>query len=75
MAKKRGNGEGTIYRRKNNGWAAQCTVWTAKGRTRRTLYAKTRAEVSEKLTEALADRDGGIVYEAGNLTVGEYLDS
>jgi integrase len=74
VSKKRGNGEGTIYRRKNSGWAAQCTVWTGKGRTRRTLYGKTRAEVSEKLTKALADRDGGIVYEAGKLTVGEYLD-
>ena len=74
MAKKRGNGEGTIYRRKNSGWAAQCTVWTGKGRTRRTLYGKTRAEVSEKLTKALAGRNGGMVYEAGKLTVGEHLD-
>jgi len=74
MAKKRGNGEGTIYRRKNGGWAAQCTVWTVKGRTRRTLYGKTRAGVSEKLTKVMADRDGGIVYGAGKLTVGEYLN-
>jgi integrase len=45
-----------------------------KGRKRRTLYGKTRAKVSEKLTKAMADRDGGIVYETGKLTVGEYLN-
>jgi integrase len=75
VAKKRGNGEGSISRRKNGGWMAQYSVYTAEGRKRKTIYGKTRAEVSEKLTKALADRDGGIVYEAGNLTVGEYLDS
>ena len=75
MAKKRGNGEGSIYRRKNGGWAAQYTVWTAEGRKRRSVSGKTRAEVSRKLTEAMADRDGGFVYDAGKLTVGEYLDS
>ena len=74
MAKKRGNGEGSISRRKNGGWMAQYSVYTAEGRKRKTIYGKTRAEVSEKLTKALADRDGGIFYEAGRLTVGEYLD-
>src|SRR5919199_5436897 len=71
---KRGNGEGSIYRRNNGTWAAQYTVWTAEGRKRRSVSGKTRAEVSRKLTEAMADRDGGLVYEAGKLTVGEYLD-
>ena len=27
-----------------------------------------------KLSKALADRDGGLVYDAGKLTVGEYLE-
>jgi hypothetical protein len=31
-------------------------------------------EVSEKLTRATADRDGGLVFDADNLKVGEYLD-
>ncbi|MDQ3509652.1 MAG: site-specific integrase [Actinomycetota bacterium] len=73
MAKKRGNNEGSIYRRKNGTWAAQYTVWTSEGRKRRSVSGKTRAEVSRKLTEAMADRDGGLVYDAGKLTVGEYL--
>ena len=44
MAKKRGNGEGSISRRKNGGWIAQYSVYTAEGRKRKTLYGKTRAE-------------------------------
>src|SRR5215204_1486830 len=74
MAKKRGNNEGSIYRRENGTWAAQYTVWTAEGRKRRSVSGKTRAEVARKLTEAMANRDGGLVYDAGKLTVGEYLD-
>jgi integrase len=74
VAKKRGNGEGSIYRRKNGTWAAQYTVWTTEGRKRRSASGKTRAEVSRKLTEAMADRDGGFLYDAGTLTIGEYLD-
>jgi integrase len=74
MTKKRGNNEGSIYRRKNGTWAAQYTVWTAEGRKRRSVSGKTRAEVSRKLTEALSDRDGGLLYDAGKLTIGEYLN-
>src|SRR3712207_183630 len=71
---KRGNGEGPIYRRRNGTWAAQYTVWTAEGRRRRSVSGKTRAEVSRKLTRAMADRDGGLVCDAGKLTVGEHID-
>jgi hypothetical protein len=37
LSKKRGNGEGSIHRRKGGGWCAQYTVYTAKGRKRKTL--------------------------------------
>jgi integrase len=70
---KRGNGEGSITRRKSGGWCAQYVVYTSEGRKRRTLYGKTRGEVAGKLSKALADREGGLVFDAGNLTVGEYL--
>ena len=53
---KRGNGEGSISRRKGGGWCAQYTVYTSEGRKRRTLYGKTRSEVAAKLSKALADR-------------------
>jgi integrase len=74
VAKKRGNGEGSITRRKNGGWCAQYVVYTAEGRKRRTLYGKSRQEVAAKLAKALSDREGGLLCDAGSLTVGEYLD-
>jgi len=70
---KRGNGEGSITRRKSGGWCAQYVVYTSEGRKRRTLYGKTRHEVAAKLSKALADREGGLTFDAGSLTVGEYL--
>jgi hypothetical protein len=70
---KRGNGEGSIWRRKSGGWCAQYTVYTSEGRKRRTLYGKTRQEVAAKLSKALADREGGLTFDAGTMTVGEYL--
>src|SRR5215211_4600832 len=74
MAKKRGNGEGSITRRKNGGWMAQYTLYTAEGRKRKTLYGKTRQEVAAKLAGALSDREGGLNLSAGSLTVGEWMD-
>src|SRR5215211_4680480 len=74
MAKKRGNGEGSISRRKNGGWIAQYAVYTAEGRKRRTIYGKTRQEVATKLAKALSDREGGLTLDAGSLTVGEWMD-
>jgi integrase len=73
VSKKRGNGEGTIHRRKNGGWCAQYTLHTAKGPKRKTLYGKTRQEVAAKLSKALSDREGGLTFDAGRMTVGEYL--
>lgn len=74
MSKKRGNGEGSIHRRKGRGWCAQYTVYTAKGRKRKSLYGKTRAEAAAKLAKAMVDREEGLAVDAGNLAVGEYLD-
>jgi integrase len=74
MARKRGNGEGSIYRRTDGRWAGQYLVHTAKGPKYRYLYGKTRAVVAEKLTKAMADRYSGLIFDAGKMTVGEYLD-
>jgi hypothetical protein len=46
VSRKQGNGEGSIHRRKDGGWCAQYTVYTAEGRKRKTIYGKTRAEVA-----------------------------
>src|SRR5215204_5988958 len=78
MAQRRGNGEGTIYPHKRNGrkvgYRGAYTVHTASGPKRRYVSGKDREEVRVKLTKAMADRDGGMIFDAGKLTVGEYLD-
>jgi integrase len=71
---KRGNGEGSITRRKDGLYMARYTVQTATGSKRKALYGKTRGEVSEKLTTAMANRDTGLVFEGENRALGEYLD-
>jgi len=70
---KRGNGECSVYRTKNGLWRGSYWVTTAKGLKRRYVSAKTRQQCSQKLTKAMADRDGGLIFEAGHLTVGDYL--
>ena len=74
MAKKRGNNEGSISKRKDGRWMGRYTVHAADGPKQRAVYGKTRKEVSEKLTKAMAERDNGVVYDDENLTVGAYLD-
>jgi integrase len=41
MTRKRGNGEGSIYQRKDGRWVGQYLVYTAKGPKYRYLYGKT----------------------------------
>ncbi len=71
---RRGNGEGSIRKRKDGRWEARYSVQTADGPRQKTVYGKTRKGVSEKLTEAMAGRDKGLVFDAGKLTVGEHLE-
>jgi integrase len=75
---KRGNGEGSIYpvRDKNGriiGYRASYWVCTLEGPKRRYLSAKKREDVADKLVRALSDRADGLVFDAGDLTLGEYL--
>ena len=72
---KRGNGEGSIYRRKDGRWAGQHTIQTATGPKRKSVYGRTRAEVDTKLAKAIAESENGIAFDAGKMPVGAYLDS
>jgi len=78
LARKRGNGEGSIYPHKRNGrkvgYRGAYTVHTAGGPKRRYVTGGDREEVRAKLTKAMADRDGGLVFDSKNASVGEYLD-
>ena len=77
MAKRRrGAGEGSIYKRADGTWAASLTVgYDENGRRRRrVLYAPTRREVAERLTDLQHDARTGPVPGPERLRVGEFLD-
>ena len=71
MARKRGNGEGTIYKRKDGRGAAKYT--SANGK-RKEVYGKTRKEVARKVAEAISRREENPSTE-GIPKLGEYLSS
>jgi integrase len=74
MTKRRGNNEGSISKRKDGRWMGRYTVHTSKGPKQQAVYGKTRAEVAQKLTKAMTDRDSGLTFDSGRMTLGEYLD-
>src|SRR3712207_2000866 len=64
MTRRHGNGEGGITRHEKSGlYMARYMVRTATDPKRETVYGKTRKEAAEKLTKAMADRDGGLVFD------------
>jgi len=75
--KQRGNGEGSIYEHKRGGkkvgYRGAYTVHTASGPKRRYVSGKDRDEVRRKLTEAMANRDKGLIFNDEKLIVSEYL--
>jgi integrase len=71
---RRGNGEGSISRRKDGRWMGRYTVHTAEGPKQRAVYAATRTVAAEQLTKAMADSNGGLVFDEDNATVREYLE-
>ena len=72
---RRGNGEGSISFHKKSGlYMARYTVQTPTGSKRKTVYGKTRTEVAEKLTRAMADRDRGLVFEGDREALEAYLE-
>ncbi len=54
-------------------WRARYTVQTETGPKRKTLYGKSYEECRKALTEAMANADKGLTFDAGALTVGTYL--
>src|SRR5919202_3287926 len=78
MAKKKqqGNGSGTVYPRKNKDGKITSYLGAYYGPDgkRRTVSAKTKTGCREKLRQAMSDADRGLVFDAGTLTLGQYLD-
>jgi integrase len=68
--KKRGNGEGTIVRRRDGRWCAIATL--PEGR-RKCMYARTRSEAVSKLRAAVAAIDRGSPMPREQLALEAYL--
>jgi integrase len=73
--KQRGNGTGTVYPRKNKdgkviGYRGSYIV----NGKRYYVSAKTKTETEQKLRQAMTDADRGLTFDAGTLTLGDYLD-
>src|SRR5437762_13105022 len=76
MAKRRrGQGEGCIFQRKDGRWCAVVTTGYENGRQlRKTFYGKTRGAVSDQLKEAQGNQVKGEVIPTGRGTLDQFLD-
>src|SRR4051812_11572641 len=78
MAKRRGHGEGSVFRRASGGWAAAITVGIdGRGRQRRRyVYGDSQRDVRRKLDNLRRQLDMGIVIGTSRgVTVAQYLDA
>lgn len=70
-AKEKRNHEDHIRRRSDQRWEAQVTI---SGNKRRSIYGKSRTEVSKKMKEILVSLDNGTYQEPSRLTVSEWMN-
>lgn len=63
-----------ITKRKDGRYMARYTVQTPDGPKRKTIYGKGYREVENALAKARGDAARGLIFDAGSLTVGEWLD-
>ncbi|BER92723.1 tyrosine-type recombinase/integrase [Atrimonas thermophila] len=73
--KRRGNREGSIYKRKDGRWCGALFLgYDFQGKPiRKYFYGKTRQEVVEKLTKALRDQQVGLLSVKNDQTFGEWI--
>ena len=71
--RRRGNGEGSVYKREDGVWCASVDLGFVNGkRKRKMVYGQTRKEVVEKLKIVQRDQAAGVTFTS--LTVKEYLE-
>ncbi len=68
---KRGNGEGTVYKRKDGRWEGAVTL---EGGKRKRVYGDTRREAQERMTELLRAQQLGRLLAEPSQTVSHYLN-
>lgn len=74
--RKRGNNEGSVYRRKDGRWVGAVTLgYTPSGSPkRRVVYGSTRAEAAQKLTELLDRYNKGLLAEPDTVTLRQFAE-
>ena len=70
--RRRGRGEGTVYRRRDGRWEAAISL--GNGRRKR-IYGKTQRAVQDKKTAALNALREGLPLPGERLTVAQFLES
>jgi len=72
---KRGQNEGSIYKRKDGRWAACISLgWQNGQQKRKYFYGDTSAEVKKALNKALLDHEQGLPVAVERQTVAQFLD-
>jgi integrase len=74
--KQKGNGNGTVYPRKNKDGKVigyRGSYFAPDGK-RRYVSAKKKGDAEKALRQAMADADRGLVFDAGTLPLGKYLE-
>ncbi len=77
VAKRRANGEGNICKRKDSRWEGRYTVDRDPESSKviyKNVLGKTQAEVKEELARAIDDNKGLDIVNAGQYTVGHWVD-
>src|SRR5262245_45070875 len=81
MAKRRGQNEGSIYKMADGRWRAAVSLgWRPDGTgevlwKRKVFTGKTRADVQQRLTEALRDQQRGLPIDSRKQTLGQFLNT
>ena len=71
---KRGNNEGSIYRRKDGRWSGAINLGYVAGKVKRkTVYGRTRREVQDRMTGLLGDKQKGLPVVGEKQRIGEFL--
>src|ERR687889_158030 len=75
MAKRRGHGEGSVYKRKDGRWVAVLELgWQGATRKRPAYYGRTKREAMDQLAEGRARLLTGLPLGSSRQTVGDFLD-
>lgn len=77
MPKKRGAGEGSIFKQKDGRWRAAITIGCDEegNQKKKYLYGKTRQEVAEKLNQAVFSLQQGTFVQPNKVKVSEWLNT